>query len=123
MAKIPDISDTERWLLETTLKERYGRAPQLQLADAEIRLSPSDRELTGCPMVLWQDEQDCNFVIFKTGDRRYRCQFFYRGYQQYGTGVKEYDDLSECVVSLLQAQADHVVEERGDLESERSQRP
>jgi hypothetical protein len=25
----------------------------------------------------------------------------------YGTGVEEYDDLSECMVSLLQVQADH----------------
>jgi len=117
MAEIPDISDTERWILETTLKERYGRDLELRLADAEIRLSPSDRELTNCPVVLWQDEQGCNFVVFKTGDRSYRCQFFYRGYQQYGTGVKEYDDLSECVVSLLQAQADHAAAERGDIES------
>jgi len=120
MAEIPDISDTERWILETTLKERYGRDVEFRLADAEIRLSPSDRELTNCPVVLWQDEQGCSFVIFKTGDRSYRCQFFYRGYQQYGTGVKEYDDLSECVVSLLQAQADHAAEERGDIASRRS---
>lgn len=120
MAEIPDLSDTEHWLLETTLKERYGRAPELRLADAEIRLSPSDRELMSCPVVVWHDEQGCNLVVFKTGDRRYRCQFFYRGYQQYGTGVKEYDDLSECVVSLLQAQADHVAEEHGEIESKRN---
>ena len=34
--------------------------------------------------------------------------------------MQEYDDLSECVVSLLQAQADHATEERGDIESKRS---
>jgi hypothetical protein len=34
-----------------------------------------------------------------------------------GTGIKEYDDLAECAVGLLQAQADHVAEERGDLPS------
>jgi len=120
MAEIPDISDTERWILETTLKERYGHEPKLRLADAEIRLSPSDRELTHCPVVFWYDGQGCNFVVFKTGSRSYRCQFFYRGYQQYGTGVQEYDDLSECVVSLLQAQADHAAAERGDIESKGS---
>jgi hypothetical protein len=26
----------------------------------------------------------------------------------YGTGVEEYDDLSECMVTLLQVQADFV---------------
>ena len=119
MAEIPDITETERWIMQTTLKERYGREVEIQLADAEIRLSPSDRDLTSCPVIYWLDDQGCNFVIFKTGDRNYRCQFFYRGYQQYGTGVPEYDDLSECSVSLLQAQADHAAEERGDLESKR----
>jgi hypothetical protein len=40
-------------------------------------------------------------------------------HRQFGTGVYEYDDLTECVVSLLQAQADHAAEERGDLPSKR----
>ncbi len=119
MAEIPDITETEHWILQTTLKERYGREVEIQLADAEIRLSPSDRDLTSCPVIYWNDEEGCNFVIFKTGDRNYRCQFFYRGYQQYGTGVHDYDDLSECIVSLLQAQADYSAEERGDLDSKR----
>lgn len=115
MNEIPDITDTERWIVETTLKERYGdQVPELQFADAEIRLSPADRDLSTCPVFIWEAE-GCHFVIFKTGERRYRCQFFYRAYQQYGTGVHEYDDLTECTVSLLQAQADHAARERGDI--------
>jgi hypothetical protein len=119
MAEIPDITDTERWILRTTLKERHGRDLETQLADAEIRLSPSDRDLASCPVIHWSDEDGCNFIVFKTGDRKYRCQFFYRGYQQYGTGVTEYDDLSECIVSLLQVQADYAAKERGDIDSKR----
>ena len=115
MAEIPDITDSERWIVQTTLRERYGRDLETQMADAEIRLHPSDRELSACPVIVWQDDEGCHFVIFKTGDRRYRCQFFYRIHQQMGTGVNEYDDLSECAVSLLQAQADFVAQERGDL--------
>ncbi len=115
MPEIPDITDSEHWIIETTLTERYGRKVEIQLADAEIRLMPSDRELTSCPVIVWEDLDGCHFIIFKTGSRKYRCQFFYRGYQQYGTGVHEYDDLTECVVSLLQAQADHSAKERGDL--------
>lgn len=114
MPEIADITETERWIIDTTLQERYGKPVEIQIADAEIRLTPSDRELSNCPVIYW-NEDDCNFIIFKTGDRRYRCQFFYRGYQQYGTGVHEYDDLSECTVSLLQAQADHTAKERGDI--------
>ena len=115
MAEIPDITDSERWIVQTTLRERYGRDLETQMADAEIRLHPSDRELSACPVIVWQDDEGCHFVIFKTGDRRYRCQFFYRIHQQMGTGVNEYDDLSECAVSLLQAQADFVAQVRGDL--------
>ncbi len=114
MPEIPDISETEKWVIENTLKERYGQDVPIELADSEIRLNPSDRELSSCPVVYWSAD-DCNFIIFKTGDRRYRCQFFYRSYQQFGTGVHEYDDLTECIVSLLQAQADHTAKERGDL--------
>jgi hypothetical protein len=115
LTTIPDITDTEQWILKTTLRERYGRDSELQLADAEIRLHASDRELTICPVVVWQVEDGCNFVIFKSGERRYRCQFFYKPYKQMGTGVDEYDDLAECAVALLQTQADFVAEQRGDL--------
>ena len=114
MTDIPDINETERWILETTLQERYGRQIDLQLADSEIRLQPSDRELSSCPVFYWTAD-GCHFVVFKTGDQRYRCQFFYRSYSQFGTGRREYTDLAECVVSLLQAQADYAAQEAGDL--------
>ena len=114
MPEISDITDTELWVINTTLKERYGHDVDIQLADAEIRLRPADRELSSCPVVYWQAD-GCNFVVFKTGDRAYRCQFFFRGYQQYGTGRQEYDDLAECIVDLLQTQADYTAKERGDI--------
>ncbi len=115
MDTIRDITETEEWIVRTTLKERYGRDVALQVAAAEIRLNPADRELTSCPVFVWEAE-GCHFVLFKTGERRYRCQFFYRGYQQYGTGVYEYDDLTECAVSLLQVQADHAARERDTVD-------
>ena len=114
MSTIPDITETEDWIVTTTLQERYGRDIELQYADAEIRLNPADRELTTCPVFVWEAD-DCHFVIFKTGDRRYRSQFFYKPYRQFNTGVREYDDLSECAVSLLQVQADHEAKEKGDI--------
>lgn len=118
MRQIPDITETELWVVKTTLRERYGESMEPDIADSEIRLEPSDRELTQVPVIYWQAE-DCNFVIFKTGDRNYRGQFFYRLYQQYGTGVREYDDLTECIVSLLQTQADYLARERGDIPPKR----
>ena len=117
MATIPDITETEQWIMRTTLRERYGHDLEIQLADAEVRLHASDRELTPCPVIFWQSEDGCHFVIFKVGERAYRCQFFYKPYKQMGTGLEQYDDLAECAVALLQAQADFVAEERGDLPS------
>ncbi|MCP3868672.1 MAG: hypothetical protein GY703_11365 [Gammaproteobacteria bacterium] len=114
MQDVPDISESETWVVKTTLQERYKETVELQIADAEIRLRPSDREVTSCPVWYWQ-QNDCNFVVFKTGTRKYRSQFFYRLYQQYGTGKLDYSDIAECVVSLLQAQADHEAKERGDI--------
>lgn len=114
MPQIPDIKESETWKVRTTLRERYDEDIELQMADAEIRIHPSDKELSSCPVWYWQRE-DCNFVVFKTGDQNYRCQFFYRPYQQYGTGVHEYTDIAECVVSLLQTQADYEAKERGDI--------
>jgi len=115
MQAAPDISDSETWVIKTTLRERYDKDVEIQIADSEIRINPSDRDVTQCPVWYWQHE-NCHFIIFKTDTRRYRCQFFYRAYQQYGTGVREYSDITECVVSLLQAQADHDARERGDLQ-------
>jgi hypothetical protein len=116
---IPDITDTEKWIVTTTLRERFGQDVPFDVGDAEIRINPFDRELSTCPIIHWLDEDGCHFVVMKTGERSYRCQSFYRVHRQFGTGVYEYDDLTECVVSLLQAQADHAAEERGDLPSRR----
>ena len=79
-----------------------------------MRRPPVSVSVTSCPAWYWRHEE-CHFIVFKTGTRKYRSQFFYRPYQQYGTGVNEYNDIAECVVSLLQAQADHEAKERGDL--------
>jgi hypothetical protein len=114
MSEVSDITDNEMWVVKSTLQERYDFDVELQIADSEIRLRPSDRTLTECPVFYWEVD-DCHFVIFKTGDSRYRCQFYYRLYQQVGTGVPEYDNLAECVVSLLQVQADYEAKERGDI--------
>lgn len=114
MAKIYEFTESELWTIQTTLDERYSKGVQLELAETEIRLNPSDRELTACAAVYWRAE-DCNFIIVKTGYSAFRCQFFYRVHQQFGTGIDEYNDLADCVVSLLQVQADYTSQKRGDF--------
>lgn len=46
-------------------------------------------------------------MVCKTGENKFRCQFFYSEAEQYGTGRDEYDDFGTCVLTLLQVQSDH----------------
>jgi len=105
MRRISDFSESELWMINSTLRERYGEPPEVQLAQTELRLDLSRTELSPCPAAYWEVD-GCHFIIAKSADKRYRCQFFYREHQMYGTGREEYDDLTECVVTLLQVQAD-----------------
>ena len=105
-SSISDFNSAERWVIESALAERYGRRVNIELADSELKLDPATPTLTVCPTVYW-NERDCNFVIFKTGEERYRCLFYYSEDEQYGTGRAEFDELAECVGLLLKLQADH----------------
>jgi hypothetical protein len=111
--QIPDFNDTELWVIRQAVTERFRKQVELQTADAELRLDPSDRELTLCPVVYWREDK-AQFVIFKTGEQTYRNQFFYSVRDQYGTGRSEYTDLGECVTTLLQVQADHAAKRAAD---------
>jgi len=108
---IPDFTDTELRIVQETVQERFRSDVEIHPIEGEVRIDPSDRELTPCPGLYWRGEGRAQFVIFKTGESRYRCQFFYRVHQQYGTGREEYTDLGECVITLLQVQADHAAKE------------
>ncbi|MBI5042065.1 MAG: hypothetical protein HZB57_12955 [Gammaproteobacteria bacterium] len=112
MSAIPDFNDSELWTVQTTLKERYGRDIEVQLAETELRLSRHTTDMVPCPTLYWQADDGCHFLVVKTGAERYRCQFFYRVHQMFGTGIEEYDNLTECVVTLLQIQVDYAAKQR-----------
>ena len=109
---IPDFSDSELKLISQTLAERYGRMVALQTGDAEIQLQPDSDALGTCPIVYWE-ERGAHFVVFKLGDSRFKAQFFYSEATQYGTGKDNFDNLGDCLVTLLQVQADHEQQMKG----------
>jgi hypothetical protein len=111
MSSIPDFNDADRWVVETALKERYGKIVTTEPADAEIRLEPASPAITVCPTLYWE-QNGVEFVIFKVGDNRYRSQFFYSAVEQFGTG-RDFDDLAECVTTTLKLQADHEKDRAG----------
>ena len=113
MNAIPEFTDQELDIIKKTVAERFGEPKEIELADTEMRLDKSTTQLTSCPAAVWE-ARGCHFVIIKTGEKLYRNQFFYRGYQQYGTGIEEYDDIFNCTLTLLQVQADHEAQEKED---------
>jgi len=106
MSSIADFTDTENKLVHNTLRERYGQETETSMADVELRIYPDDRELTECPAHYWERDA-CHFILAKTGDSEYFSQFFYGNREQFGTGRERYDDLFNCIITLLQVQADH----------------
>lgn len=106
MATIPDFTEAEQKLVSQALLERYGEAVPFQLADAEISLDAEGGELTACPVLHWE-ARGANFVVFKIADNRYRAQFFYSDVEQFGTGKETFDNLGDCIITVLQVQSDH----------------
>lgn len=109
---IPDFTDSELKLTNQTLLERYGHMVALQSADAEVQLEPDSDDLTTCPVIYWE-ERGAHFVVFKLGTSRFKAQFFYSDTTQYGTGKESFDNVGDCVITLLQVQADHEQQMQG----------
>jgi len=87
-------------------------------ANSPMRIAAGTRptgSATGAPSSSGGPTTVAPCIFFESGERRYRCQFSYKPCEQMGTGMDEYDDLAECASAVLQAQADHVAEQRGDL--------
>ena len=109
-----DFSDEELKLISDTLSERFGKSVETQLADIELPVDNGDKELTPCPAVYWE-EKGCHFILAKTSENKFFSQFFYDEHEQFVTEKPFYDDLHNCVMSLLQVQADHELKESGLL--------
>ena len=104
---IPDLTDLEKSIIQQSINERWGKGSVVaEEVDVELRLFKGDREVTPCPALYWEHE-GCTFLIAKTGENRYRSQFFYGRKEQFNTGVEEYTDLVDCALELLRLQADH----------------
>ena len=107
MTRVPDYTEDERNIVLGMVNTRWKKDPvDIQLADAEVQLDPAKPDRTECPALFWLADH-CSFVIIKAGEGRYRCSFFYKELEQMGTGIEEYDDLQQCVLTLLQTQADY----------------
>jgi hypothetical protein len=104
--KIPDFTETELWAVRNTLKERYGKEIEPQLADSEVMLDGADG-MAWCPALFWS-AKGANFAIVKLGTKRFRAYFYYHPEHQLGTGIDSYDEIGDCIISVLQVESDHL---------------
>ena len=102
---VPAFTAADLSLAHACLKERFGFDVDVQEVETEVRLSPGDRELVQCPALYWQVEK-CAFVVAKSGPAGYRAMFFYSVKDRFGTGKEEYDNLGDCLITLLKVQED-----------------
>lgn len=109
-----DFTSDELTLIHEILAGRYGSTVETQQADIEIGIDQYDNGLTECPAIYWE-HKDCHFIIAKAADNNFFSQFFYDGDEQFGTGKTSYDDLNNCVITLLQVQATHELDKAGVL--------
>jgi hypothetical protein len=105
MASIPEFTEAEHKRFSGMLFERYAKLVPIQPADSVatwLRSFSTNRFAT----IYWI-ERGVHFIVCKVSASRYRYQFFYSEVEQYGTGRDEYDNLENCVLTLLQVQAGH----------------
>jgi hypothetical protein len=115
---IKDFTDTEKWTVQQTLNERWvNDKVEIQLADVDVRLRPGDRELSTCPALFWE-VGGSNFVIIKIGPASYKTQFYYKGRDQYGTAVPSFDNIHDCIVTVLQVHTDLELGKKIEKESD-----
>ena len=97
---VPDLTALEKSIIQQSINERWRNGGIVaEEVDVELRLSKADREVTECPALYWEHD-GCSFLVAKTGENRYRSQFFYSAKEQYSTGIEEYTCLlytSRCV--------------------------
>jgi len=114
---IPEFSASDIKLVQATLKERFGAAVvdkvEIKEVETEIRLSQADRELTECPALFWI-VGDCAFVLSRTGPAEYRAMFYYSVKDRFGTGKETYDNLGDCLISLLKVQEEEDAKRRSE---------
>lgn len=113
MGEIPAFSASDLKLVQATLKERFGHEVEIKEAETEVRVSPGDRELTTCPALFWIVD-GCAFVVSRTGLAAYRTMFYYSVKERFGTGTEEYDNLGDCVITLLKVQEEMDVKRKGE---------
>jgi len=101
-----DFSGREWQLVHELLQHRYGARVELDPIEVDVAAGAgADGEPASCPGLHWC-ERGAHFVVVRTGDAAWRGQYFYDDDTLRGPGDRLFDDLGDCVTTLLRLQAD-----------------
>jgi hypothetical protein len=111
-----DFSPTELKIINEAIGERWKEV-EIHLADIEITRTALDEKTTLCPAAVWETA-DCTFVVIKADEFVYKSVFYYLGSKQIDTGVSEYNDLRDCVLTLMKVQANFMLSSSSSINIE-----
>ena len=113
----PDFTDREWQLVHELLGQRYGARVELDPIEVDVASTP-DAEAACCPGLHWS-ARGAHFVVVRTAEAAWRGQFFYDDETLLGPGERVFDDLGDCVTTLLRLQADDERQRAGGSASRR----
>jgi len=103
------FSSQDRRTFLLTLKKRWANDEvSTQMVDVDVRVGESDKDTIKCPAFYWE-YAEYHFLLMKTGENKYRPQFFYQDNEEAGVDIVEFDDIGECSMALLKLQANHAL--------------
>lgn len=108
-----DFSKEEINIINKAIATRWQEM-DIHLADIEIARSAKDEKTIPCPAVVWETA-DCTFVVAKVDELAYKSVFYYMSTKQIDTGVNEFNDLQDCVITLMKVQSNFILSSASPL--------
>jgi hypothetical protein len=103
-----NFTESEIEATKKLVDERWkDKDVSIHLADIEYT-KEGEEAVNLYPALVWEDKSS-TFVVLKMGMLSYKSFFYYLKNKRYDTGVLEYNDLNECVTTLMQSQADLIL--------------
>ena len=107
-----NYTERECQAVQQVLNERYKSPIEIHLADCEVQPDKELDERVECPAIFWSD-LNCNFVLIEMADDEFKGFFFYQPDEHFASTQQPYSDAANCVIAILQSQADQFGESQG----------
>ncbi len=105
---VEDFNEHEINIAKKLIDNRWKNGNvNIHLADIEYT-KENEESPKPYPALVWEYKVT-TFVILKIANLTYKSFFYYKNNKRFDTGVLEYNDLHECVMTIMKAQADFLL--------------